>query len=129
MSSPDSHQAEPATASPNNNNSFADNIFNNNKNNSSSISVVDGSLTSAQTGDGTGVKVILTIPPDNSYPKSLYPYTPFRLLPMSRFADVGKFYVWKDLKEKVTHILCLPLLVPHILLLFVQCHAAGDAAQ
>lgn len=56
---------------------------------------------SVETQDANMVKVITTIPPENSYPKSLFPFTPIRLLPMSRFADVGRAYQWLELKEKV----------------------------
>lgn len=128
MSSPASREAEAGHNFNNNNIVNNNNSINNNCGMDRGFEIVSSLGTDAV--DVNGVKVIATIPPENSYPKSLYPYTPFRLLPMSRFADVGKFYEWQELKQKVRHFLCLanPFFASAYIL-FLQCHAAGDEAQ
>ena len=60
--------------------------------------------------EASAVKVISTIPPDGTYSKLLYPFTPLRLLPMSRFADVGRCYEWTELKQKA----CVHPLLPRL---------------
>lgn len=74
------------------------NVINNNATADACVRETTGSR------DANSVKVIVTIPPENSYPKSRYPFTPLRLLPLSRFADVGRFYEWKELKENVSYL-------------------------
>lgn len=79
----------------------SENGVNNNVTNAGTSCMKAESSSSPPPDEKNTVKVITTIPPDNSYPKSLFPFTPIRLLPMSRFADVGRAYEWQELKEKV----------------------------
>lgn len=65
------------------------------------------SIAASRATDSEEVKVIHTVPSAEIYPRDRYPYSPLRLVPVSKFSDIGRYFDWIEAQKMVSFSLHL----------------------